>query len=139
MTLRPKRVLFVCMGNSGRSQIAAALFNLIADPNVAVATSAGIDAAACVQAEVVTIMNEVGVDLSHVEPIELTARLQTEVNFLVTLGCGERCPLIPEGRRADWNLPDPKGQSIERVRELRGQIQRLVVDLVHEKQWAPQG
>lgn len=131
----PHSVLFVCSLNAGRSQIAAAFFNMLADPSIAVATSAGLDPAPRVHPEVVTVMREVGIDLSSVKPIELTARMQTEISFLVTMGCAERCPLIPEGRRADWKLPDPAGQPLERVRAIRDDIRSLVADLILEREW----
>lgn len=138
MTYRPttQHVLFVCSRNAGRSQIAAAFFNSMADPMKARATSAGLDPAPRVHAAVVTAMREVGLDLSDVRPIELTARMQTEIAFLVTLGCPERCPLIPEGRRADWKLSDAEDQPLERVREIRDEIRHLVLALITAKQWA---
>lgn len=131
----PQSVLFVCSLNAGRSQIAAAFFNTLADPQRASALSAGLDPAPRVHPEVVTVMREVGIDLAGVEPMALTARMQTEVSFLVTLGCAERCPLIPPGRRADWKLADPAGQPLERVREIREEIRGLVAELVTEKGW----
>ena len=115
--------------------MAAAFFNMLADPSIAVATSAGLDPAPRVHPEVVTVMREVGIDLSNVKPIELTARMQTEVAFLVTMGCAERCPLIPEGRRADWKLSDPAGQPLARVRAIRDEIRTLVETLISEKKW----
>jgi len=139
MTSRgPQSVLFVCEHNAGRSQIAAAFFNLIADPGRAYATSAGLNAAPRVHPEIVTVMKEVGIDLSGVVPIELTARMQTEVSFLVTMGCTERCPLIPRGRRADWDLPELVGQPLDRIRATRDQIADLVENLVRGRQWARQ-
>lgn len=132
----PLQVLFVCTRNAGRSQIAAAFFATLADPDKVRAISAGLDPAPRVHPEVVTAMREVGIDLSAVAPVELTGRMQTEVGFLVTMGCAERCPLVGAGRRADWMLDDPEGQSIERVRAIRDQIRDLVVALIAEKAWA---
>ena len=134
----PQSVLFVCERNAGRSQIAAALFNRIAAPGRARAISAGLDAAPAVHPEVVAVMNEVGIDLSAVVPMELTARMQTEVSFLVTLGCAERCPLVPAGRRADWMLPKTSGQPLEKLREIREQVRGLVEGLVHDFGWSHQ-
>jgi arsenate reductase len=128
-------VLFVCSLNAGRSQMAAAFFNSHADPTLATAMSAGLDPAPRVHPEVVTVMRELGIDLSNVVPMELTARMQTEVSFLVTLGCAETCPLIPEGRRADWKLADPAGQPLEHVRAIRDQIRALVEHLISVKKW----
>lgn len=130
-----RNVLFVCGHNAGRSQMAAAFFNVLADPELVHATSAGLDPAPRVHPEVVDAMQEVGIDLSGVKPIALTARMQSETYFLVTLGCGERCPMIPAGRRADWSLADPRDQPIERVREIRDEIRALVRALVAEKGW----
>lgn len=129
-------VLFVCGHNAGRSQMAAAFFNQLVDPALVHAISAGLEPAPRVHPEVVEVMHEVGIDLSGVKPTALTARMQSETFFLVTLGCGERCPMIPAGRRADWTLPDPRGQPIERVREIRDEIRQLVRALVIEKGWA---
>ena len=135
MTSRLQDILFVCSRNAGRSQIAAAFCNSLGHPEKVRAMSAGLDPAPHVHPDVVVAMNEVGIDLSHVRPLELTARMQTEVSFLVTMGCAERCPLIPTGRRADWKLDDPEGQPLGRVREIRDQIQRLVHGLVIERGW----
>ena len=101
----PSRVLFVCEHNAGRSQIAAAFFNMFADETRVVAVSAGLDPAARVHPLVVEVMREVGVDLSEVKPIALTARMQAEAFFLVTLGCGERCPLGPRLETCRLELP----------------------------------
>jgi arsenate reductase len=132
----PQIVLFVCERNAGRSQIAAALFNQLADPARARAISAGLNAASVVRPEVVAVMKEISVDLSAIEPIELTARMQTEVSFLVTLGCAERCPLVSAGRRADWTVPPTSGQPLERLRMIREEIRKLVADLVRDRGWA---
>lgn len=128
-------VLFVCGRNAGRSQMAAAFFSRLADTEQVSAISAGLDPAERVYPEVVEVMKEVGIDLSQVKPIALTARMQSETFFLVTLGCGERCPMIPAGRRADWSLADPHGQPLDRVREIRDEIRQLVTALVADKRW----
>jgi arsenate reductase len=130
-----QNVLFVCGHNAGRSQMAAAFFNQFADADQVAAISAGLEPAPRVHPEVVQAMQEVGIDLSNVTPMALTARMQTETYFLVTLGCGERCPMIPPGRRVDWEIPDPHGQPVERVREIRDEIRHLVEALVVEKGW----
>ena len=136
MTSRLQEVLFVCSRNAGRSQIATAFCNVLGHPERVRATSAGLDPAPRVHPDVVAAMQEVGIDLSQVRPLELTARMQTEVLFLVTMGCGERCPLIPAGRRVDWELDDPEGQPLGRVREIRDQIKELVQGLIVERGWA---
>ena len=90
-----KTVLFACIHNAGRSQMAAALFNRVADPEKARATSAGTDPALKVHPEVLEAMKELGVDLSGAKPRKLTTELASQAAFLVTLGCGEACPVIP--------------------------------------------
>lgn len=129
-------VLFACIHNSGRSQIANAFFNQLADPAKARSISAGLEAVDRVQPEVIEVMREIGIDLADVEPSELTGRMLTELNFLVTLGCAERCPTIPFSRRQDWRLKDPSGRSLDEVRAIRDEIRALVTDLVTDKQWA---
>lgn len=128
-------VLFACTHNAGRSQIASAFFNQLADPAKARGLAAGLDPADRVQDEVVEVMQEVGIDLSAVQPVELTGRMLTELNFLVTLGCAERCPTIPLSRRQDWRPRDPKGQPVEAVRAIRDAIRALVIELIQEKGW----
>lgn len=129
-------ILFVCTHNKGRSQIANAFFNQLADPDKARSISAGLDPVAQVQPEVIEVMREVDIDLSAVRPIELTGRMLTELNFLVTLGCAERCPTIPPARRQDWRLRDPSNLSVDEVRAIRDEIRGLVSALVQEKGWA---
>jgi arsenate reductase len=125
-----KTVIFACVHNAGRSQMAAAFFNALADPARAHAISAGTQPAARVHPEVVAVMREVGTDLTGVQPIGLTDELTAGAELLVTMGCGENCPVVPGLRRQDWSLPDPKGQPLDRVRAIRdegrGRIERLV-------------
>ena len=130
-------VLFACTHNAGHSQIANAFFNQLADPAKAHGLAAGLEPADRVQDEVVEVMREVGIDLSAVQPVELTGRMLTELNFLVTLGCAERCPTIPIARRQDWRPRDPKGQSLETVRAIRDSIRGLVIELIQDKGWGP--
>ena len=129
-------VLFACTHNKGRSQIASAFFNQLADPRKARSISAGLEPAARVQDEVIEVMREVGIDLADVQPIALTGQMLTELNFLVTLGCPERCPTIPLSRRRDWRLRDPSDLSVDQVRVIRDEIRGLVTELVHDKGWA---
>jgi arsenate reductase len=77
-------------------------------------------------------MKEEGIDLSEVKPQLLTEELAADANMLITMGCGETCPTIPGLKRADWALQDPKGQPIERVREIRNEVEQLVKNLVRE-------
>jgi arsenate reductase len=115
--------------------MAAAFFNAAADPNRATATSAGTQPAPRVHPEVVDAMREVGVDVSGARPTLLTDDLAKGAALLVTMGCGEQCPVVPGLERADWELPDPKGQPVERVRAIREDIRARVAALVRERGW----
>jgi protein-tyrosine-phosphatase len=126
-------VIFACVHNAGRSQMAAALFNKLADPAKAAALSAGTHPGERIHPEVVAVMQEVGIDLSGLRPQKLTAALASQAQLLITMGCGDECPYVPGARRDDWPLEDPKGQSIERVRAIRDEIGARVEALVaHE-------
>ena len=128
-------VIFACVHNAGRSQMAAAFFNRFADPSRARALSAGTQPAEHIHPEVVAVMREVGIDLSSAHPKLLTDELAAGTQLLVTMGCGESCPVVPGLRRQDWNLPDPKGQPIERVRTIRDEIRRRVEELIAGEGW----
>ena len=123
-------VLFACVHNAGRSQMAAAWFNALADPAEARAVSAGTEPGEHVHPEVLAAMKEVGIDLSSAAPRKLTDELVREASLLVTMGCGEACPYVPGLRREDWPLEDPKGRPVERVREIRDEVKRRVDDLL---------
>ena len=110
--------------------MAAAFFNALADPARAHALSAGTNPAERVHPEVVTVMQEVGIDLSESKPQRLTSELAEGADLLITMGCGDECPYVPGLRRDDWPLPDPKGQPIERVREIRDAIRQRVETLL---------
>lgn len=125
-----RTVLFACVHNAGRSQIAAAWFNALADPAKARAISAGTEPGTRVHPEVAEAMKELGIDLSGATPQKLTPELAQEAQVLVTMGCGDKCPYVPGARIEDWPLPDPKGQPIERVREIRDEIRQQVTDLI---------
>ena len=128
-------VIFACVHNAGRSQMAAAFFNRLADPGHARALSAGTQPAEHVHPEVVAVMREVSIDLSEARPTRLTDELAAGAQLLVTMGCGESCPVVPGLRRQDWNLPDPKGQPIERVGAIRDEIRRRVEELIAAEGW----
>jgi arsenate reductase (thioredoxin) len=130
------RVVFACVHNAGRSQMAAAWFNRLADPQKAQAISAGTEPSDHVHPVVVEAMKERGIDLSKAEPQKLTAELAKEAAFLVTMGCGETCPHIPGVPILDWPLPDPKGQGIEPVRVIRDEVEARVRAFVTEHDWA---
>jgi arsenate reductase (thioredoxin) len=126
-------VLFACVHNAGRSQMAAALFNALVDPGRARAISAGTQPASHVHPEVVNAMREVGVDLSATTPTLLDDALAREAQILVTMGCGEQCPIVPGVKRIDWNVPDPKGRDAQEVRVIRDNIKRQVVALIDQE------
>lgn len=128
-------VLFACVQNAGRSQMAAAWFTLLSDPARARAISAGTAPAPRVHPEVVAAMSEVGVDLSEAPTSKLTSDLARQAHMLITMGCGDQCPVVPGLERDDWPLDDPKGKSIERVREIRDDIRRRVETLLEHKGW----
>jgi arsenate reductase (thioredoxin) len=123
-------VLFACVHNAGRSQMAAALFNSLVNPDRARAVSAGTAPANHVQPEVVMAMRQGGIDLTDAVPQRLTDELASSANILVTMGCGEACPVVPGAKRLDWELPDPKGQDLDQVREIRDEIKRQVERLI---------
>jgi len=130
-----KTVLFACTHNAGRSQMAAGFFNALADRAMARAESAGTAPGERVHPEVLVAMQEEGIDLSAVKPRKLTPELAERADMLVTMGCEEACPVVPGLVPIDWPLPDPKGQPIEKVREIRDEIRRLVSELIDEKGW----
>jgi len=132
-----ERVIFACLHNAGRSQMAAAFFNQLADATQAQAVSAGTQPADRVHPEVAEAMREAGIDLAGSTPRLLTAELAAGARLLVTMGCGENCPVVPGLQREDWPLPDPKGQPIERVREIRDQILGRVRSLIDSRGWNP--
>ena len=115
--------------------MASALFNVLADPAKAVAASAGTQPGTAVHPEVLTVMKEVGVDLTGVRPQLLTQSLAEGASLLVTMGCGDECPYVPGLDRDDWPLPDPKGQPLERIREIREDVQRRVSELIETRGW----
>jgi arsenate reductase len=130
------RVVFACVHNAGRSQMAAAWFNRIADPAKARAISAGTQPSEHVHPVVVEAMKEEGIDLSKAEPQKLTLELAKGAAYLVTLGCGESCPYVPGVPILDWPLPDPKGQGIEPVRVIRDEVESRVRAFVAAHDWA---
>ena len=131
-----QRILFACVHNAGRSQMAAALFNRAADPAKAEALSAGTKPGTAVHPEVRDVMREIGIDLSDAHPRLLTDALAREVNVLITMGCGEECPYVPGVERDDWALPDPKGRPVGEVRAIRDDINARVAALVASRGWA---
>jgi arsenate reductase (thioredoxin) len=125
------RALFVCLHNAGRSQMSEALFTRGADGRHE-ARSAGTTPADRVHPEVVEAMAELGIDIGDRVPQRLTDDLARWADVVVTMGCGDECPYIPGKRYIDWELPDPKGMSLERVRDVRDEVDRRVRGLVAE-------
>jgi arsenate reductase (thioredoxin) len=132
-TAAPTTILFACVHNAGRSQMAAAWFNLLADPSKARAISAGTEPGTRIHPEVLNVMAEVGIDLSGAEPRRITDEIASEAAMLITMGCGEACPVVPGLRREDWPLEDPKGKPLPRVRQIRDEIRALVAALVERE------
>ena len=124
-------VLFVCVRNAGRSQMAAALFDRAA-AGAHAARSAGSDPAAHVHPEVVEVMRELDIDVSDRVPRKLARADADWADVVVTMGCGDACPYVPGKRYDDWELDDPHGLPVERVREVRDEIDRRVSRLVGE-------
>jgi arsenate reductase (thioredoxin) len=124
------KVIFACVHNAGRSQMAAAFFNQLADPGKAQAISAGTEPGERVHPEVLAVMQEIGIDLSHARPQRLTEELAKDAQLLITMGCGDKCPYVPGLRRDDWLLPDPQGQPTDYVRAIRDEVKRRVKELL---------
>ena len=131
-----KTVLFACIHNAGRSQMAAAWFNALADKTKVQGISAGTEPGVRVHPEVQQAMQEVGLELGGATPRKLTDELAKDATMLITMGCGEACPHILGRRRLDWPLEDPKGKPVERVREIRQEIKERVLQLLETEHWA---
>ena len=129
------RVVFACVHNAGRSQMAAAFFSVLADPRRAEATSAGTQPGHRVQPEVVEAMREVGIDRGTKRPQKLTDDLVRGAALLITMGCGDECPYVPGLQRDDWPLEDPKARSMEDVRRIRDEIRNRVGALIDARGW----
>jgi protein-tyrosine-phosphatase len=123
-------VIFACVHNAGRSQMAAAFFNQYADPAKATGLSAGTEPGLRVHPEVLTVMQEIGIDLSAATPRKLTQELAKDAALLITMGCGDKCPYVPGLRRDDWPLRDPKGLPAEDVRAIRDEVRGRVRNLI---------
>jgi arsenate reductase len=132
-------VLFACVHNAGRSQMAAAWFNQLADSVKARAISAGTQPAERVHPVVVDAMREVGLDLAPATTTKLTPDLASQAQVLVTLGCGDECPVVPGAKREDWPLDDPAGKPLAGVRAIRDRIRERVAALIEVHGWADPG
>jgi arsenate reductase (thioredoxin) len=131
-----KTVIFACIHSAGRSQMAAAFFNKTAESQKARAISAGTQPIESVHPEVVAVMREVGIDLATARPQKLSAELAKGVSHLITMGCGDECPVVPGAKRDDWPLPDPKGKSLAEVRRIRDEIHDRVRAMVATERWS---
>ncbi len=130
MTDMPE-VLFVCVHNAGRSQMAAALLERLAEGRIRV-RSAGSTPGDEINPAVVQAMAEEGFDLAGRTPRRLSDDDVREADVVITMGCGDACPIYPGKRYLDWDLPDPSGKSVEGVRPIRDEIERRVRELVDE-------
>ena len=133
--LLPAKIVFACVANAGRSQMAAALFNRDADPKRAFAVSAGTRPGDSVHPEVIAAMAEARIDLSAARPQYLSTDVTKDAHIVITMGCGDECPLMPGVEREDWPLDDPKDQPIEVVRRIRDEIEHRVKGLIKERKW----
>jgi arsenate reductase len=127
------KVIFACVHNAGRSQMAASFFNQLADSTKAQAISAGTEPGERVHPEVKAVMQEVGIDLGHARPRKLTEELARDAQLLITMGCGDKCPYVPGLQRDDWPLRDPKGLPTEEVRAIRDDVKSRVQDLLRRE------
>ena len=129
------RVIFACVHNAGRSQMAATFFNQMAEPTRAVATSAGTNPGEHVHPVVVDVMREVGLEVGGNRPQRLTGELAQTASLLITMGCGDECPFVPGLEKDDWPLDDPKGRPLEEVRRIRDEVRQRVRALVATRGW----
>jgi arsenate reductase len=131
MSAELPEVLFVCVHNAGRSQMAAALLDHHAGGRVVV-RSAGSTPADEINSSVVAAMNELGIDLAKEFPKPLTTDAVEAADVVVTMGCGDACPIFPGKRYLDWELPDPAGKSLQEIRSIREEIDRRVQVLLDD-------
>lgn len=127
-----KKIVFACVHNAGRSQIAAAWARHLAGGRVEV-LSGGTEPGPHLNVQVVEAMREAGVDLAGIRPQLLTPELVRGAEYMVTMGCGESCPVIPGVKRRDWPIADTRGQPIEVVRTIRDEIKGRVIDLLRSE------
>ncbi|NTX05288.1 arsenate reductase ArsC [Myxococcus sp. CA051A] len=133
------KVIFACVRNAGRSQMAAAFFNVLADPEKARAISAGTQPGERVHPEVLEAMRDAGLDLKDARPQQLTEELARDAHWLITLGCGEACPHVKGLQREDWPLDDPQGKSEVLVHRIRDEVAARVAGLLEREGWMRAG
>ena len=131
MIVNKPAVLFLCTHNAGRSQMAMGFFTHLAGDR-AVVYSGGSEPASEVNPSAVAAMAEKGIDITAEQPKRWTMDILAAVDVVVTMGCGDSCPVLPGRRYEDWTLPDPAGQSLESVRPIRDEIERRVVALLDQ-------
>ena len=124
-------VLFMCVHNAGRSQMAAGLLKNLAGNRIKV-FSAGSKPSNELNPAAVEAMGEIGIDISQNMPMQFDENLMEKVDIVITMGCGDACPILPGKSYLDWQLDDPANQKIEKVREIRDQIERKVCLLIEE-------
>ncbi|KAG0368257.1 phosphotyrosine protein phosphatase I superfamily [Gamsiella multidivaricata] len=128
-------IMFACVHNAGRSQMAAAFFNKHKTQESIKGLSAGTNPASEVHGVVREIMLEVGIDLSNVQPVKLTPELARTVSTIVTMGCGETCPYVPGVNIIDWIIVDPKNKSVKEAREIRDEIENRIKMFIAENNY----
>jgi arsenate reductase len=127
-----KKILFACVHNAGRSQIAAGWARHMAGARLEV-VSAGTQPGPHLNVQVMAAMREAGIDLGGIQPQLLTPELARGADYIVTMGCGESCPVVPGVKRLDWPITDTRGQPIEVVRKIRDEIKERVLDLLRSE------
>ena len=125
-----KKVLFVCIENSCRSQMAKGFFNAMTDE--AIADSAGTIPADHVDETAIQVMKEVGIDISNEKPKEITPEMNETFHYIVTMGCIEECPLTPQDKTIEWDIQDPKGSPLEDYYRIRDTIKDEVAQLIRK-------
>ncbi len=128
--MNEKKVLFVCRENACRSQMAEGFFNTFVAN--AWAESAGIKPADKVDPTAIKVMNEVGINISQKKPKILTSKMNDEFDYIITMGCIDRCPITPKEKTIEWSIEDPKGKPIEKYRDIRDMIKQHVEELIDE-------
>ncbi len=128
--MNTKKVLFVCRENACRSQMAEGFFNTFAAN--AWAESAGINPTEKVDPIAIKVMNEVDINISRKKPKILTSKMNDEFDYIITMGCIDRCPITPKEKTIEWNIEDPKRKPIEKYRDIRDMIKHHVEELIDE-------
>jgi arsenate reductase len=135
-----KKVLFICIGNTGRSQMAKGFFNTLSSSKSA--DSAGMRPEDHVEPSAIKVMNEVGINISHYKPKKLTFEMNDLFDVIVTMGCFDGCPLTPQEKTIAWKIEDPKGQSLDKYREvrdtIRNYVEKLIVEIIKKNKGAEQ-